>query len=236
LQHDGHSQYDPAINRFYVLFTGIIVTHSLAKVFEVTTDAVPSEHRTGAPMRTKLVKLCTLFSLCFMLLLPAYASSIPAGTYSLTGVKVDGSPLTGTITFGANGLATSAALVYADAAHGSPTFTHIESTGVKNANTDFVYVSGSTGEVELYYFNTLNAAGGINLCETRGQCAASSSLKFSREYDPSGLTGGSLTPAAMTSVTPEPSTWLLAMTGVVMIAMVMIARRRLGVGIAAGVV
>ncbi len=175
-------------------------------------------------MRNSVVKVCTLFSLCSVLFLSAYASSIPAGTYSLTGVSAGTTALSGTITLNASGLATAASLVY-----GSTTFSTVSSTGTSGSNpaADFVYLSGSNGQAVIYYFTTLNPSGGINLCEAGSGCAQASYVHLYSPNYQAGLSGGSLTSgAASAAVTPELSTWVLLTTGLVMIAAVLILRRR----------
>ena len=178
-------------------------------------------------MRT-VVKTFFFFLLCFLLVLSVSATSIPAGTYSLSGVSAGGSSLSGTITLNSNGLATAADLLYGNATYGSPTFTNIASTGTSGNNpaADFAYVSGSNGQVTLYYFGSLNSSGGVTLCESGSGCSVASSLQvYSPGYQAS-LTGGSLSPGtASTAVTPELSTWILLVTGLMMIAAVLVLRR-----------
>lgn len=162
--------------------------------------------------------------LCF-LLLPAYASSIPNGTYTLTGVSVGNARLSGTVTLGANGLATSANLTYANATYGSPSFTNIVSTGSSGNNpaADFAYISGLNGQVTLYYFATADPSGGIMLCEAGSGCTVASSLQVYSPNFQANLTGGNLTGAA--AAAPELSSWLLVMTGALMIGVVLYLRR-----------
>ena len=151
------------------------------------------------------------------------------GTYSVTGVSVGSSALNGTITLDANGLATAANLTYANAAYNSPTFSNVVSTGTSgnNPTADFAYISGSNGQVTLYYLNALNSFGGITLCEAGSGCTGTSSLQIYNPGYQANFTGGSLTAvAASTAVTPEPSTWYLAMTGLMMVAAVWTLRSR----------
>jgi hypothetical protein len=174
-----------------------------------------------------VVKNFIFFLLCFLLVLSVSASSIPAGTYSLTGVSAGSSSLSGSITLDSNGLATMANLTFGNAAYGSPTFSNIASTGTSgnSPEADFAYISGSNGQVTLYYFNTLNGAGGINICESGSGCTVASSLQIYSPNYQAGLTGGSLTAGpASTGLTPEMSTFVLLMTGLVMIAAVLLVR------------
>lgn len=178
-------------------------------------------------MRHFLLKIGIVLCLCFPLFSLAHATPIPAGTYTLTGVIVSGSALNGTVTLGMDGLATSASLSYANAAYGNPTFSSINSKGVSGNNpvANFAYIGGSNGQVALYYLQSLNPMGGISLCEAGTNCAQDSYLQVYSPNLNSNLVGGSLASAtASVAVAPEPSTWVLMLTGIFMIGAVVILR------------
>ena len=173
-----------------------------------------------------VVKSLLFFLICFLLVLSVSASPIPDGTYSLSGVLAGSSPLTGTITLNASGLATAANLRYNNATYASPTFSNIASSGLSGISptADFAYISGSNGQVTLYYFTTVNAFGNITFCESGGGCAVASSLQIYTPNYQAGLAGGDLSSAAASTATPELSTWILLMTGLLMIAAVLALR------------
>ena len=176
------------------------------------------------------VKTFFFFLICFLLVLSVSATPIPAGTYTLSGVAAGSSALRGSTTLNSDGLATAAKMTYANATFSSPTFSTVASTtSGSNPVADVAYISGSNGQVTLYYFNTADPFGGIMLCESGSGCSVASSRQiYSPEYQVN-LTGGSLASvSAPSNAAPELSTWILLMTGIAMIAAVSCLRRRSG--------
>lgn len=182
-------------------------------------------------MRSLFLKISLVACFCFPLFsAAAHATPIFAGTYTLSGVTVNGSALTGTVTLGSDGLATAANLSYASADYGNPSFNMINSNGFSGNNpvANFAYIAGANGQVALYYMQTLNLTGGITLCEAGSNCAQASYLQVYYPDLNAGLVGGSLassTAPASVSATPEPSSWILLLSGLLMVGAVIVLRR-----------
>ena len=160
--------------------------------------------------------------------LAAQATPISAGTYNVTDTTVSAGStkysLTGTVTLGSNGLITAADIMLNDSALSNPVFNTVSSTGGPAGYSpvaEFAYLSTTTNTGQLYlsYLTTLDSSGGIDLCIlSAGNCnsyQASYSQIYGASsfgYNPVDLNGGALTPTA-TSVTPEPTSFLLLGTG-----------------------
>lgn len=178
-------------------------------------------------MRYFFVKLALVLS-CLLPLPWLHATPVAAGTYTLSGVTVGGYALNGSLTLDNSGLATAANLTWANSSYSNPAFTTINSKGVSgnNPTANFAYIAQGNGQVAFYYLQTLNASGGITICEAGTNCAQDSYLQM---YSPNlnqKLTGGSLAAAAApAAVTPEPGSWMLMLTGACMIAGVLAVRR-----------
>jgi hypothetical protein len=180
-----------------------------------------------------------LMSLCLAgLVVPARASTISAGEYSLTDVSVDGHALTGDLTFNDSGYVTAATITFEDAAFGDPTFSSVNSTGFGGWQpvADFAYIAGANGQLALYYLPTLTTDGNIQICLSGVSCngyQASYAQVWSPNLD-ANLTGGTIDPAVQIpsgpsgpstpSPTPEPSSVALLGTGV--LSVTGLARRR----------
>jgi hypothetical protein len=192
------------------------------------------------------LKLSYLFSISLLGLglgVAAHADSITAGTYNLTDTTITGGStvysLTGTVTIGSNGLLTAADIMLNDAALDNPVFDVIASTGSNGFApvSDFAFVSGSIGQLELQYLKTTNASGNIDLCTVAGNCNAfqdsngqifvSSAFGFN-EVDLNS--DGSFDAAASTlpsAVTPEPRSLALLGTGIFGLAAVLYKRQQM---------
>lgn len=183
-------------------------------------------------MRSLLVRAFSLLSLFVLPSLSAYASSISAGTYSLTGTTVHGTALSGTLTLDSNGLATSANITFEDASYGDPLFSVISSTGTSGNNpvSNFAYLQtgSNSGQLVLYYASVLNADGSISLCESGSGCSQASYLHMYSPDRQANLVGGDLQADSSSAVapTPEPASWMLVATGMLMMCSVPLMRRR----------
>lgn len=98
----------------------------------------------------------------------AHANSIPAGSYNVNDVVVNGYYLTGTLTLDTSGIVTAADLTLNDAVLGNPAFTHLDSAGGSTGNSpiaDFAYISApGIGRVTLNYLTAPDGSGDIDLC------------------------------------------------------------------------
>jgi hypothetical protein len=103
------------------------------------------------------------------------ASSIPAGTYDLSGLTADGFQLAGSVTLNASGIVDAARIELEDAAVGNPVFTQISSAGGPAGYApvaDYAYVSDpGVGQISLEYLTGLEGAGNVNVCTlSAGDC------------------------------------------------------------------
>jgi hypothetical protein len=183
-----------------------------------------------------------LFAVSFLLLGLSgvgYCTPISAGTYTLTGVTVTdlSSPsntytLTGSVTVDATGLMTGANITLNDSTISSPVFNVISSAALNAGSpvADYAYVSGTKGQLALYYLPTLDASGNIDLCiQSAGNCQASYShlyIASSFGYNNVNLNGGTFDGPGdpKTSAVPEPSG--IALMGTGFLALAGVVRRR----------
>ena len=155
----------------------------------------------------------------------AYADTIPAGTYNLNNVSVNdstnqGFTLTGSVTIGSNGLVTAANITLNDGVLGSPVFNIVNTAsgpGGYAPVADYVQITGTVGDLNLYYTPSLDASGKIGLCILNSSCNnyqgsyvhlnGPSSFGYNQVF----LTSGTLNdpPPAV----PEPASLALFMTG-----------------------
>lgn len=175
----------------------------------------------------------------------AQASTIPAGTYDLTGVKVDGYELTGTVTMNSSGIIDAADLELDDAALDDPLFTTVNSVGHDGSApvTDYAYIDSSVGQVDLQYLTGVNSAGDVELClfsanDCNGYQASYLQIysQSSLGYNPVELSSGALDPGGSATVTdapvksaaitPEVGTLALLGTGILGIAGLTRKRKR----------
>lgn len=149
-----------------------------------------------------------------------HASTITAGTYSLSDVYADGYSITGTVTFNASGVVTGADLVLNDASASDPTYTNVGSTGSGGYDpvSDFAYITGANGQIQLQYLDTLNPNGSVELCINGVSCNSYQASYIQTYngalgYNPVDLTSGTLVSQSV-GATPEPSSLALLGTGI----------------------
>jgi hypothetical protein len=169
----------------------------------------------------------------------AQASSIPAGTYDLNNVTVDGFQLTGTINLNASGIVSGAAITLEDAALGNPVFTQVTSAGGPAGYApvaDYAYISDTgVGQLSLQYLTTLDGSGNVDLCILSANDCNSYQASYlqiynqsSFGYNPVDLNSGTLN-ASSPAATPEPGSLALLGTGV--LGLLGLARRKFGRGV-----
>lgn len=178
---------------------------------------------------------------CFGLAAAAQANTIPAGSYGLGDVTVDGFQLTGTVTVNGSGVVDAANITLKDSALSDPVFTDVNSAAAAsgyNPVAGYAYVSDpGVGQLALYYLPTLDGSGDVDLCILSAKDCNSYQASYMQIYDqstfgynPVDLDGGGLDSAAASSattastVTPEPAS--LALFGTVLIWLVSINRPR----------
>lgn len=166
----------------------------------------------------------------------AHASTIPAGTYDLTNVTVDGFQLTGSVTLNGSGIVDAADIALNDAAVNDPVFTDVIVAGGPwgySPEADVAFISDpGVGQLWLSYMTTLDGSGNVDLCILSANDCNSYQASYmhidgesSFGYDPTALGSGSLDPAkAPSSLTPEPAT--LALVGTSLVALVKMSRPR----------
>jgi hypothetical protein len=178
-------------------------------------------------MRNVFMKMVCFSALGFAV--AAHATTIPAGSYNLTGVTVQDSnrqafTLTGNVVIGSNGLVTGANIILNDTVLGSPIFNVVNtvSSGGYAPVANYVQITGRGGDLDLYYLPSLDASGNIDLCILSTSCNSYQGSYMhlygasSFGYNPVSLTGGTLNdpPAAV----PEPSSLALVMIGLLSFA------------------
>jgi hypothetical protein len=97
----------------------------------------------------------------------AKANSIPAGSYDLTNVTVDGYQLTGSVTISSGGEVGAADIKLNDAALGNPVFTGVSSEGSTGygPSTNYAFITAAgVGQLALEYLPTVDSAGDVDLC------------------------------------------------------------------------
>lgn len=174
----------------------------------------------------------------------AHASSIPLGSYDLTGITVDGYQLTGTVTLKADGIVDAANVELHDAALGDPVFTSVISAGGPAGYApaaDYAYISDAgVGQIELQYLTGADGSGDVELCILRASDCNSyqaSSVQIyewsSLGYNPVDLSSGRLDPvtsggggqpAPAAATTPEVGT--LALVGTAILGIASLTRKR----------
>lgn len=181
-----------------------------------------------------------------------YASTIPAGTYDLSGLSADGFQLTGTLTLNSSGIVDAAAIQLQDGALGNPVFTNISSAagpaGYAPA-ADYAFISDSgVGQIALEYLTGLDGAGNVDVCTASAHNCNSYQASYMQIYEASsfgyGLTAlsgtGELEAAVQTPVqpttpgaddgssaaTPEPTGLVLLGTGILGMAALTHKRKR----------
>lgn len=181
-----------------------------------------------------------------------YASTIPAGTYDLSGLSADGFQLTGTVTLNGSGIIDAAAIQLQDAALGNPVFTNISSAGGPAGYgpvADYAFVSNpGVGQLEIQYLTGLDASGNVAVCTASAQNCNGYQASYIQIYESSsfgyGLTdlsgAGELEAAVQTPVqptspgsddgssaaTPEPTGLVLLGTGILGMAALTHRRKR----------
>jgi hypothetical protein len=180
------------------------------------------------------------------------ASTIPAGTYNLTGLSVDGFQLTGTVTLNGSGIVDAAAIQLQDAALGNPVFTNISSTGGPAGYApvaDYAFLGDpGMGQLEIEYLTGLDGAGNVDVCTSSAEDCNSYQASYMQIYEASSF-GYGLTPLSGTgeleaavqnpapptapessdgssAATPEPTTLALLGTGILGMAAMTHKRKR----------
>ncbi len=188
-------------------------------------------------MRRLVFQAASLFILG--LSITAHASPIAAGTYDLTNVTVtdlssNTYSLSGSLVVNASGLVTSASITLNDSVLGSPVFNVVSTSsgpGGYAPVADYAQITGSAGQLNLYYLTTLDGSGNIDVCILSQDNCNSYQASYmhldgasSFGYNNVDLNGGTLTnpPPAV----PEPQSLALLATGILGCAG--IVRRRFG--------
>jgi hypothetical protein len=176
----------------------------------------------------------------------ARADSMPAGSYELSGVAVDGYQLTGSVTLNANGVINAANVELVDAALNNPQFTQVTSAGGPAGYApvaDYAFISDpGVGQIELQYLTNVNSSGDLSLCILSAHDCNSYQASYlqiynasSFGYNPVDLSAGGLDPQSMESspppsstpaATPEPTSLALLGIGILGVASLTHTKKR----------
>ncbi|HTV10006.1 MAG TPA: PEP-CTERM sorting domain-containing protein [Candidatus Aquilonibacter sp.] len=182
-----------------------------------------------------------------------YASSIPAGTYDVSGLSVDGFQLQGTVTLDASGIVDAAQIELEDGALGNPVFSQISSAGgpagyAPTANYAYITDPG-VGQISLQYLTAQDGSGDVGVCTASAHDCNSYQASYMQIYESSNFgyglddlsgtgeleaavqsspgTGGSGgVTSANSATTPEPASLALLGTGILCVASMTRKRKR----------